>query len=159
MDVDQTSYRILVGCTPFHPARAECFLGTGVCLSCSIRTSIPRSDEASESHAIGLDQTCQSKNMSRRSHNRRLLLLHSKAKFHIPTRKAVFLASLVWTNVVSYLLDKSRHWFESKALNFKHYRDEKSDFDGKYPTAFCIFFITVIVVSGLVVIIGIRHFP
>lgn len=54
---ESLAYRTLADCRPFHPVQAECFQGTGVCLNCSTHTSTPRSDEASESHAIGLDQT------------------------------------------------------------------------------------------------------
>lgn len=89
LDLDQTSYRTLAGCRLFHPVQAECFQGTAVCLSCSIRTSTPRSDEASGSHAIGLDQTCQS-NTSRWSHKCTTPLLCSKEWLHIVTRRAVF---------------------------------------------------------------------
>ena len=51
------AYHTLADCRPFHPVQAECFQGTGVCLNCSTHTSTPRSDEAFESHATGLDQT------------------------------------------------------------------------------------------------------
>ena len=63
------AYHTLADCRPFHPVQVECFQGTGVCLNCSTHTSTPRSDEAFESHATGLDQTWQSKEVCHASHN------------------------------------------------------------------------------------------
>ena len=54
---ERLAYRTLADCRPFHPVQAEYFQGTVVWLNCSTHTSTPRSDEAFESHATGLDQT------------------------------------------------------------------------------------------------------
>ena len=74
-------YRTLADCRPFHPVQAECFQGTGAWLNCSIHTSSPRSDEASESHATGLDRTWHSKEVCHASHTIALSPKQFKAAF------------------------------------------------------------------------------